>query len=257
MGWRPWLAVLSLVACMFPLAVASAETAPTPHPEGTLTVAVATFGNERWLPELYPGAEDVVLKPMMENLLSRDLKTGALSPMLAERWEVLEGGRAWRFYLRKGVLFHGGQEFTAEDVKYTFATIAQEGSANGLAPEFRLITSMEIADPSTITIRFAQPFVTFGNRVTQGLFASSAFIHSKSYRDQVGDEGVERHPIGTGPWKCVEHVRGDRIVYEAVEHHWRGTPHWKRLVFLKGPEPATRLAMLRARTVDVIETGGE
>jgi len=218
---------------------------------------VATFGNERWLPELYPGAEDVVLKPMMENLLSRDVKTGQLMPMLAERWEVLDGGRAWKFSLRKGVLFHGGQEFTAEDVKYTFATIAQEGSANGLAPEFRLITSMEIADPSTITIRFAQPFVTFGNRVTQGLFASSAFIHSKSYRDQVGDEGVERHPMGTGPWKFVEHIRGDRIVYEAVEHHWRATPHFKRLVFLKVPEPATRMAMLRAGSADVIETGGE
>ena len=269
MVWRPWLAVLSLVACLCPLAVSSAQTAPTgatvsaqgrqalPRPEGTLTVAVATFGNERWLPELYPGAEDVVLKPMMENLLSRDVTTGQLTPMLAERWEVLDGGRAWKFSLRKGVLFHGGQEFTAEDVKYTFATIAKEGSANGLAPEFRLITSMEIADPSTITIRFAQPFVTFGNRVTQGLFASSAFIHSKAYRDQVGDEGVERHPLGTGPWKFVEHVRGDRIVYEAVEHHWRTTPHFKRLVFLKVPEPATRMAMLRAGSADVIETGGE
>src|SRR5436309_12749975 len=95
------------------LAVAPAES----RPEGTLTVAVATFGNERWLPDLYPGAEDVVLKPMMENLLSRDVKTGQLIPMLAERWEVLDGGRAWKFYLRQGILFHGGQEFTAEDVK--------------------------------------------------------------------------------------------------------------------------------------------
>ena len=43
-------------------------------PEGTLTVAVATFGNERWLPNLYVGAEDVVLKPMFENLLTRDAK---------------------------------------------------------------------------------------------------------------------------------------------------------------------------------------
>src|SRR5439155_8282643 len=251
------LAVLSLMACMCPRAVSSAQTTPTPRPEGTLTMAVATFGNERWLPELYPGAEDVVLKPMMENLLSRDLKTGELTPLLAERWEVLDGGRAWKFYLRQGVLFHGGQEFTAEDVKYTFATIAKEGSANGLAPEFRLITSMEIADPYTITIRFAKPFVTFGNRVTQGLFASSAFIHSRPYRDQVGDEGVERHPIGTGPWKFVEHIRGDRIVYEVMEHHWRATPQFKRLVFLKVPEPATRMAMLRAGSVDVIETGGE
>jgi len=269
MVWQLWLAVLSLAACLFPLAVSVAQTAPTgatvsaqgrqalPRPEGTLTVAVATFGNERWLPELYPGAEDVVLKPMMENLLSRDVKTGQLIPMLAERWEVLDGGRAWKFYLRRGVLFHGGQEFTAEDVKYTFATIAKEGSANGLAPEFRLITSMDLADPYTITIRFAKPFVTFGNRVTQGLFASSAFIHSKPYRDQVGDAGVDRQPIGTGPWKFVEHIRGDRIVYEAVERHWRATPQFKRLVFLKVPEPATRMAMLRAGNADVIETGGE
>src|SRR5262245_46540732 len=48
------------------------------RPEGTLTVAVATFGNERWLPNLYVGAEDVVLKPMYENLLTRDAKTGEL-----------------------------------------------------------------------------------------------------------------------------------------------------------------------------------
>ena len=65
------------------------------------------------------------------------------------------------------------------------------------------------------------------------------------------------YPIGTGPWKFVEHIRGDRIVYEAVEHHWRATPQFKRLVFLKVPEPATRMAMLRAGSADVIETGGE
>ena len=117
---------LVFVALTFTLATASPAAPPTPQPEGTLTVAVATFGNERWLPHLYPGAEDVVLKPMMENLLSRDAKTGELIPLLAERWEVLAGGRAWKFHLRKGVPFHGGQgEVTAEDVKYTFTAIAQ------------------------------------------------------------------------------------------------------------------------------------
>src|SRR5919109_2868129 len=143
-----WCSVLLVVAL-----VGSAVGQPTAArpPEGTLTVAVATFGNERWLPQLYPGAEDVVLKPMMENLLSRDLKTGELSPLLAERWEVLEGGKVWRFSLRQGVRFHNGQELTAEDVKFTFATIAKDGSANSLAPEFRLIKSMDIEDPYTIT----------------------------------------------------------------------------------------------------------
>ena len=253
---RRWLWGSVLIMAVLASTVAVAPVAAQ-RPEGTLTVAVATFGNERWLPQLYPGAEDVVLKPMMENLLNRDLKSGELAPLLAERWEVLEDGKIWRFYLRKGVRFHNGQEMTAEDVKFTFATIAREGSANSLAPEFRLIKSMDIDDPYTITIHFAKPFVAFGNKVNQGLFASVAFIQSKKHVESVGEEAAERQPMGTGPWKFVEHVRGDRIVYEAVENHWRATPHFKRLVFLKVPEPATRMAMLRAGSVDVIEIGGE
>src|SRR5499426_3113453 len=218
--------------------------APSPGlgaaPEGTLTVAVATFGNERWLPNLYVGAEDVVLKPLYENLLTRDPKTGELAPLLAERWQVLDGGRTWKFHLRKGVQFHGGRgELTAEDVRFTFATLAKEGSANSLAPEFRLIKSMEVENPQTITVRFDKPFVAFGNKVNQGLFASVAFIQSKRHMESGKEDGAERHPIATGPWKFVEHVRGDRIVYEAVENHWRATPHFKRLVFMKVPEPAT------------------
>src|SRR6059036_413774 len=134
-------------------------------PTGTLTVAVATFGNERWLPHLYVGAEDVVLKPLWENLLSRDGK-GNLIPLLAERWQVLDGGRTWRFHLRKGVRFHNGAELTAEDVKFTFASIAKEGSANSLAPEFRAIKSIEVEDRHTITFRFDKPWVVFGNKVT-------------------------------------------------------------------------------------------
>ena len=247
------ITALIMTALLCALAGGPGEAA---RPEGTLTVAVATFGNERWLPNLYVGAEDVVLKPLWENLLSRDGK-GNLIPMLAERWEVLDAGRTWKFHLRKGVRFHNGSEVTAEDVKFTFASIAREGSANSLAPEFRLIKSMEIEGPYTISIRFEKPFVTFGNRVTHGLFASVAYIQSKKHIETAGDQGAERQPLGTGPWKFVEHVRGDRIVYEAVENHWRAVPHFKRLVFLKVPEPATRMAMLRAGNVDVIEIGGE
>jgi ABC-type transport system substrate-binding protein len=257
-GMRYRLGVVAPIVTMLLWGVAALTPGEAARPEGTLTVAVATFGNERWLPHLYPGAEDVVLKPWGENLLSRDPKTGELSPMLAERWKVADGGRTWTFYLRKGVQFHGGRgDVTAEDVRFTFASIAREGSASSLAPEFRAIKSMEIEDPFTITVRFEKPSVAFGNKVTQGLFASVGFIHSKRYIESVTEDGAERHPVATGPFKFVEHVRGDRIVYEAVENHWRATPHWKRLVFLKVPEPATRMAMLRAGSVDVIEIGGE
>jgi peptide/nickel transport system substrate-binding protein len=253
---KQWLGVIVSIVTALVGAVA-ATPGEAARPEGTLTVAVATFGNERWLPHLYVGAEDVVLKPMYENLLSRDVKTGELVPMLAERWQILDSGRAWRFHLRKGIRFHNGDELTAEDVKFTFSTLAKEGSANSLAPEFRLIKSIEVENPYTVTVHFDKPFVAFGNKVTQGLFASVAFIQSKRHVESAGEQGAERNPVATGPWKFVEHVRGDRIVYDAVENHWRATPHFKRLVFVKVPEPSTRLAMLRAGSVDVIEVGGE
>jgi peptide/nickel transport system substrate-binding protein len=224
--------ILLTIALVAAAAALGAGPSAAARPEGTLTVAVATFGNERWLPHLYVGAEDVVLKPMYENLLTRDPKTGELAPMLAERWQVLDGGKTWKFQLRKGVQFHGGRgELTAEDVRFTFAAIAKEGSANSLATEFRLIKSMEVEGPHTLTVRFEQPSVVFGNKITQGLFASSAFIQSKKHVES-GEQGAERQPTGTGPWKFAEHVRGDRIVFEAVENHWRATPHWKRLVFV-------------------------
>ncbi len=251
---RPLRLTLSLLCALLLLAFAVAPAAAAP--EGTLTVAVATFGNERWLPHLYVGAEDVVLKPMYENLLTRDAK-GEVAPMLAERWKVADGGRTWTFNLRKGVKFHNGDPFTAEDVRFTFASLAKEGSANSLGPEFRLIKSVEVEDPYTITVRFDKPFVAFANKVNQGLFSSVAFIQSKRHIETAKEDGAERQPVGTGPWKLVEHVRGDRIVYEAVDKHWRATPHWKRLVIAKVPEPATRMAMLRAGSVDVIEIGGE
>ena len=184
MKQRLGVVVFIVTALLWTVAVVPGQAAP---PEGTLTVAVATFGNERWLPSLYVGAEDVVLKPMYENLLSRDAKTGELIPMLAERWKVADGGRTWTFYLRKGVPFHGGRgEVTAEDVRFTFASIAKEGSANSLAPEFRQIKSMEVEDRHTITVRFDKPSVVFGNKVTQGLFASSAFIQSKRHIERRG-----------------------------------------------------------------------
>src|ERR1700675_4182938 len=110
--FRLFISIAALLVCTSPAWAA---------PEGTLTVAVATFGNERWLPNLYVGAEEVVLKPLWENLLSRDAK-GTLIPMLAEKWQVSEGGKTWRFQPRKGVHFHNGTELTAEDVKFTFSS---------------------------------------------------------------------------------------------------------------------------------------
>src|SRR5438876_9704258 len=145
-----------IVALLWTPTVASGQAArpETPAgrsetPVGTLTVEVATSGNEGRLPHLYVGAEDVVLKPLWENLLSRDGK-GNLIPMLAEKWHAADGGRTWKFHLRKGVRFHNGTEVTPEDVRFTFASSARDGSANSMAPHSALSTGMHVDASHTI-----------------------------------------------------------------------------------------------------------
>jgi peptide/nickel transport system substrate-binding protein len=59
-------------------------------------------------------------------------------------------------------------------------------------------------------------------------------------------EEFRKKPIGSGPWKFVRMVSGDRVEYEAVDHpHWRGIPQFKRLTILLIPEESTRVAMVR------------
>src|SRR5712664_1506893 len=70
--WAPTVASGQAARPEAPVGRSEAPVGRSEAPVGTLTVAVATFGNERWLPHLYVGAEDVVLKPLWENLLSRD-----------------------------------------------------------------------------------------------------------------------------------------------------------------------------------------
>ena len=76
----------------------------------------------------------------------------------------------------------------------------------------------------------------------------------KKYIETVGAKGFRDKPIGSGPWKFVRNVPGDRIEYEAVTTpHWRGTPQFKRLTLLLVPEQSTRLAMVRTGEASIVE----
>jgi peptide/nickel transport system substrate-binding protein len=68
----------------------------------------------------------------------------------------------------------------------------------------------------------------------------------------VGQEGFNEHPIGTGPFKFVEWVKGDHITLEANEEYWRGAPKIKTLSFRPIPESSTRVAAIQTGEVDIV-----
>jgi peptide/nickel transport system substrate-binding protein len=76
--------------------------------------------------------------------------------------------------------------------------------------------------------------------------ATEGAIMPKKYIETVGEDEFRKKPIGSGPWKLVQSVPGDRLEFEAVDYvHWRGRPHFKQLHILQIPEESTRVAMVR------------
>ena len=224
-------------------------------PTGELRVAMATFGNERWLPGASAGAEATAFHSILENLLTRNPETGDNIGELAESWDIRDGGLTWEFRLREGPQWHNGEgPVTADDVQFSFERYAAENSSNARAGVFRKIGGYEVLDPQTLIVNFKEPEILFGGDLNSGI-PGTQYIYPKNYIERVGDEVADVEAIASGPYKLVNHDRGVRMDFEAVSGHWKLTPAFANMTFLKIVENSTRVAQLRAGSVDIIGIG--
>ncbi len=179
-----------------------------------------------------------------DGLLQRKGPDGKLVPALAEKWEHPDE-LTWKFYLRKGVTFHNGNPFTAEDVKFTF-----ERLSNPEVSEFintgKTIESIECPDDYTVIIKTKVHIPWFANNMHQVFIMDK---ESTEARDQ-GDVMVK--PIGTGAYKLVEWVKGSYVTMEANENYWEGAPSLKKIDVRPITESSTRFAALVSGQVDIV-----
>lgn len=234
----------------------AAPTAPEAKavPRGTIRLGLSTIGTqERWLPHLDALLGTVSTGDTHEYLVYMEPGTGKLVPGLAERWEASDGGKKWTFHLRRGVPWHEGQgEFTADDVKFSFERHASQESIGPGAGQIRqLIDKMEVVGPHQLLFHMKVASLTLPLNMAQD---RGWGIISKQYVEKVGEEQAALKPVGTGPYRLVEHQRGQFVRLEALQDHWRKVPGFQTVFLRKVTEPATRLAMLRAGDIDVAET---
>jgi peptide/nickel transport system substrate-binding protein len=230
---------------------AASKDAPS-GPKGKLSVGLPSLGTaENYLPWLEAGREGwLVLGAIYESLIDSDPVTGNYRPLLAERYEVEEAGRRWRFHLQKGVTFHDGSALTAEDVKFSYEMYISDRSLNAAKPVFSgLVESVEIINPPELIFNLKRSDVTF-----LGRFGNSAFgVVSKAYVERVGEKEAAAKPVGTGPYRFVEHKRQISVTFEALASHWKETARFKMLELKRIPDQSARLAMLRAGEINVTE----
>ncbi|MDB5488578.1 MAG: transporter substrate-binding protein [Reyranella sp.] len=180
-----------------------------------------------------------------EPLVARD-SDDKLIPALAERWESLSPTH-WRFHLRQGVKWHDGTPFTAADVKFTIDYIIDPKTVYARKTRIAGLVSTEIVDDKTVDIRTSAP----APLLLRGL--ADIPIEQKAISEKLGLVVAQRKPVGTGPWKFVEWVAGDRYDLIANDDYWDGPPAMKRLRIRAIPEGATRVASLVAGETDIIE----
>jgi peptide/nickel transport system substrate-binding protein len=180
---------------------------------------------------------------IFEPLVSYEGHPFKLTPRLAESWQVTEG-RIWEFKIRQGVKFHDGQTLTAKDVKYSIDAHRDEKAPRKTYSAG--ISSVEELDQYTVRITTDSP--------TPGLMANLAqlLIMPRDGREKVGAEKFAEAPVGTGPFKLVEFVRGERLVLEAYQDYWRGEVFPKKLTLRPIPDPATRVAELKSGGAQII-----
>jgi len=187
--------------------------------------------------------------------LTRRTADLTIEPALAERWEVLEPNR-WRFYLRKGVKFHNGSDFTAEDVAFSVDRVRSEGS--NLTTRVPADAKVEIVDDYTVD------FVLSGPNPILHYEWDTFYIMDKEWTTEhdavkvtsASDTAANYaalHANGTGPFKIVSHEAGVKTVWEKYDGWWDTPTHNLDTVeFTPISSDATRVAALLSGELDMV-----
>jgi ABC-type transport system substrate-binding protein len=202
-----------------------------------------------------------VLLHVCEPLINYD-ENNKIVPVLAERWEVSPDGKTYTFYLKKGVKFHNGLPFTAEDVKYTFERALNKKTASPLGTAYLEgivgeqdvvsgkrddLTGVKVVDPLTVQVTLDRPRAYFLGMLTQ----QTGFIICKDAVQKNGGVVDTKSLIGTGPFMLDSYQPGQSITLKANPDFRDGKPMLDRIEFPIIVNPETAYNNYQAGTLDV------
>ena len=184
---------------------------------------------------------------VFDYLVDVDEKT-QLVPSLAESWRNVDE-LTWEFKLRRGVRFHDGTPFTADDVVFTFQRAPNvPNSPASYGQYLKRISAMTVVDEHTLRISTAAPYAALLHELSNvGIVSRKNGENAKTV-----DYNSGKATIGTGPYKLVEWVQGDRLVLVRNDDYWGAKPNWDRVVFKPITNNAARTAALLAGDVELI-----
>ncbi|SCB45178.1 ABC transporter substrate-binding protein [Rhizobium multihospitium] len=182
-----------------------------------------------------------------EGLLTYDFDLNP-QPLLAKQWSVSDDGLRYSFKLRDGVKWHDGRPFTAEDVVFSIKTL-KDVHPRGRNTFLNLV-DIETPDPLTAILVLSKP----APYLITALAASESPIvpHHLYEGTKVAENPVNLAPVGTGPFKFKEWIRGSHIVYERNPDYWdQPRPYLDQLIVRFIPDAAARSIAIETGEIDL------
>ena len=218
--------ISTVAAAAPPTALVVQAAAEPPGLDLTATPASATAG--------------VVFYNIQECLVKID-RHGKIVPWLAERWHTSDN-RNYTFFLKRGVRFHNGRELKAADVKFVFERAMNPETKHPYPGYYAAIGDIIVKDEYTITFSLKSLNANF----LLNLARQGSVIYP---REAV--ETLKGAPVGTGPFRFGDWVRGDRITLtKNPDYHVKGLPKLERVTFRFIADPNAAQAALKAGDVD-------
>lgn len=186
-----------------------------------------------------------VVRQIYNGLVKVD-KENNIQPDLAESWENVDE-KTWVFHLKKGVLFHNGDELKASDVKFTFDRIMNPETKSTGMTHVKEIQSVEVVDPFTVKLILKRPF----SPLITNLSRYEVVILNERAVTEAGVDYAKK-PVGTGPFKFVEWIPGDKVTLAKFDQYFEGAPKIDGVVYRAIPEDATRVIELESGGVDLV-----
>jgi peptide/nickel transport system substrate-binding protein len=189
----------------------------------------------------------VVMAAFCDKLIDVDPKLG-FRAQLATRWSWSADNRALTLELRDGVVFHDGEKLDAEAVKLNLDRYRMAPESQRKA-ELRPVQNVVVVNPRTVRIELSEPYAPL-----VGVLSDRAgMILSPKALPGLGAGMVEK-PACSGPFRYVERVAQQRIVFDRFDQYWDApSVHFDRVIYSPIPDTTVRLANLQAGSLDVIE----
>ncbi|MFA6561920.1 MAG: ABC transporter substrate-binding protein [Verrucomicrobiia bacterium] len=193
-----------------------------------------------------------VLNNICEGLVRFKSGTTEIEPCLAETWSFSADGRTCIFALREGVKFHDGTPLNATAVAWNFNR-QMSTNAPGYFPDVGSalcddLETVRVLDEQRLEFRLKKPNAALLPNLAT---VSASLISPRALADY--GEGLQRHPVGTGPFKLREWLPNERIVLEANPDYWGQKPKTERVVFKVIPNSSARFIQLQTGQIHAMD----